>query len=349
MILNGLSGFAQEKKKTIAVLEFASTGNLSKKEAITLTKRFRDMLVQTNTFKVLERDKMDAILKEQDFILSDDCNSAECAVQVGQLLGVEKMITGDIGNVGNTWTIGLRMIDMSSGEIERTETLDFQGAIDGMLEVMRQAAYVFAGLKIPKGKSMVYFKDNTLESAPTPSKPQGRFKFSIFYGPPWIKSMLNLNKWPDEHPNNEIILGGHLGGSIGYMITPNSKVSIEYNYFIYIQDTTATGYKNRIWQSHPSVNSLGINLSYYFASTSFKPYIQAGFGYCKFKEGRTDVDLDNISGIYISPAFGLDVRLFRYIDIQMVGRTNFMKPFSPFSVHCGVVFSMGNPFPETKK
>ena len=163
LIFIAMTGIAQEKKKTIAVLEFASSGDMNKKEIITLTKRFRDMLVQTDVFNVLERDKMDNILKEQDFILSDNCNSAECAVEVGQLLGVEAMITGDIGIVGDTWTISMRMVDMTTGKIEKTETMDYQGKIDGILDVMRQIAFVFAGKEPPKSKTTLIIQTGESE------------------------------------------------------------------------------------------------------------------------------------------------------------------------------------------
>jgi TolB-like protein len=375
LICIAITGFAQEKKKTIAVLEFASTGDISKKEVITLTKRFRDMLVQTNSFKVLERDKMDAILKEQDFILSDDCNSAECAVQVGQLLGVEKMITGDIGNVGNTWTIGLRMIDMSSGEIERTETLDFQGAIDGMLEVMRQAAYVFAGLQIPKGKSVFYFKDNSLKSASTPSHLHGRIRIGIHTEPGfWLNSngrtawLLNTKTWKAKNPDRKMDFNAHLGVSIGYMFTPRLKMGVEVSILEYIYDTTANGnWSNKSpYLAHPATHTMGINFSYFLTPNTtnvFKPYIQARIGYYIFENKMDDLDygsgspieteaiksLPNRTGIFFSPALGMDIRLFRHLNFQIMARAQFMKPFNTLVMVAGFEFCMGKPFPETKK
>ncbi len=69
--------FAQtQKKKTIAVLNFVNSGGVDKNEISILTDRFNNYLVNTNVYKVLEREKMDAILKEQDFTMSDNCNAA---------------------------------------------------------------------------------------------------------------------------------------------------------------------------------------------------------------------------------------------------------------------------------
>ncbi|KAB2880877.1 PEGA domain-containing protein [bacterium] len=134
------------QKKTVGVLELKNTGGITSNESSALTNRFRAMLVQTESFVVLERDKMNEILKEQDFISSDNCNTAECAVQIGQLLGVEKMIGGDIGKVGNTYTIDMRIVDVKTGAIEKSVSNDFKGEVDGLLNLMNEVSGVFAGI-----------------------------------------------------------------------------------------------------------------------------------------------------------------------------------------------------------
>ncbi len=56
-----------------------------------LSDRLRVELVNTGEFQVLERERMDLILREQGFQQSG-CVATECAVEIGQLLGTEKMI-----------------------------------------------------------------------------------------------------------------------------------------------------------------------------------------------------------------------------------------------------------------
>lgn len=135
---------AQQKKTTVAVLEFQSGGTLEKSEAYTLSNRFRALLVTTRTFQVIEREKMNEILKAQDYNISDACNTAECAVQVGQLLGVESMIAGDIGKLGETYTIDLRMIDVQTGGLIQSQSQNHKGKIDGLLDVMQTMANALA-------------------------------------------------------------------------------------------------------------------------------------------------------------------------------------------------------------
>lgn len=140
--------YSQEKKKTVAVLEFSSSSaEVGRGELTTLANRFRTILVKTDAFDVLERQKMSDILKEQDFTLSDNCNSAECAVQVGQLLGVELMIAGDVGKLGDTYSIDLRLISVTTGKIIQTEGQNYEGKIDGLFDPLTTIANSFAGVK----------------------------------------------------------------------------------------------------------------------------------------------------------------------------------------------------------
>lgn len=165
------TAYTQAKKVSVAVLDFQTTGGLTPQEVATLANRFRGILVQTQVFDVVEREKMNDILKAQDFNLSDQCNSAECAVQVGQLLGVTQMIAGDLGKLGSTYTIDLRLIDVESGKILQSKTQDYKGEIDGMLDVMKVIANSFAGKTLTeskeKGKKKKEEKIATEEKAST--------------------------------------------------------------------------------------------------------------------------------------------------------------------------------------
>ncbi len=141
---------AQQTKRTAAVWEFKNTGGIDKNEISTLTNRFRNYLVSTNFYKVLEREKMEAILKEQDFTMTDNCNSAECAVEVGKLLGVERMVAGEVGKMGQVYTIDVRIIDVSTGEILKTQSQNHKGGKEGLLDVMEAMAYTMVGKTAPK-------------------------------------------------------------------------------------------------------------------------------------------------------------------------------------------------------
>ena len=133
-------GMGQEKQ-TLAILDFDGLG-ISQQEAQLLTNRLRTILVQMEVYNVIERGQMEQILQEQNFQLTG-CTSQECAVEVGQLLGAQRMMIGSIGKIGQTFTVDLRIIDVETSAIDKSASYDIRGEIDqmlteGMMEVARR-------------------------------------------------------------------------------------------------------------------------------------------------------------------------------------------------------------------
>lgn len=147
ILLLGISiGFADQERKNIAVIDLESRGGLTKEEAGALTDRLRSLLVRTNAFNVVDRGKMQDILKEQGFQLSG-CTSAECAVEAGKILGVEEMVSGTIGRVGKLYTLDIILIDVETSRIIKSLTRDYSGEIEGLVGLMKSIADELAGVK----------------------------------------------------------------------------------------------------------------------------------------------------------------------------------------------------------
>ncbi|MFA4907871.1 MAG: PEGA domain-containing protein [archaeon] len=121
-----------DEQLNIAVLDFEGIG-ISEPESRTLTNRLRTILSGYPQYQLIERGKMDEILKEQSFQLSG-CTSNECVVEIGRLLSVEQMIAGSFGLVGQTYTIDMRIIDIESGKVVKTSQINLRGKIDDVLE-----------------------------------------------------------------------------------------------------------------------------------------------------------------------------------------------------------------------
>ena len=138
---------AQSRSKmSIAVLELDDQG-ISAAEAGSLTERLRSELFKTGMFEVLERAKMEEVLKEQGFQQTGACATTECAVEVGRLIGVERMVAGSVGKVGATFSVDIRTINVETGAIMKASTRDFTGRIDDLLRrLMPEVARELAGL-----------------------------------------------------------------------------------------------------------------------------------------------------------------------------------------------------------
>ena len=142
-----LIGQTTEGKTTIAVLEFEGRG-INQMEAATLTDRMMSELVNTNAVIMVERNQMDEILSEQGFQQSG-CTSSECAAEVGALLGVQNMVSGAFGKLGNSYTIDAKMFSVETGATVRAVTKTYKGEVDGLLNVISVVAWELVGLTPP--------------------------------------------------------------------------------------------------------------------------------------------------------------------------------------------------------
>tara|TARA_B100000927_G_scaffold284346_1_gene273125 strand:+ start:86 stop:775 length:690 start_codon:yes stop_codon:yes gene_type:complete len=139
-----------EGKQTVALLEFEGRG-ISQLEAKTLTDRLMSEMVNTDAVIMVERNQMDEILNEQGFQQSG-CTSSECAAEVGALLGVQNMVSGSFGKLGNSYTIDAKMFSVETGATIRTVSKTYKGPVDNLLTVIEVVGWEIVGLKAPQDK-----------------------------------------------------------------------------------------------------------------------------------------------------------------------------------------------------
>ena len=137
----------KEGKSTAAVLDFEGSG-ITIQEAQVLTQRLGSELVQTKALIMVERNQMSEIMQEQG-IQQSGCTSQECAAEIGNILGVKKMITGSFGKIGDAYTIEARIFSVESGQTEKTVSKTYKGEVDGLLPQIRIVAWELVGLDPP--------------------------------------------------------------------------------------------------------------------------------------------------------------------------------------------------------
>ena len=145
-----ITGFAwtQDARPTIAILDFEGQG-ISVQEVQTLTERMRSEIGSTNAVRLIERKAIESIMAEQGLAQSG-CVSDECAAEVGQLLGVQFMINGTIGKLGDSYTIDVKMFSVETGATERSVNATHEGEISGLLTEMQILAWEIVGLQAPQ-------------------------------------------------------------------------------------------------------------------------------------------------------------------------------------------------------
>jgi len=138
---------AQAGKPTVAILDFEGQG-VSDGEVQTLSERMRTEIGNTNAVRLIERKAVEKIMQEQG-LQQSGCTSDECAAEVGQLLGVQFMISGSIGKMGKSYTIDCKMFSVETGETVRSKNATHDGDISGLLTEMQILAWEIVGLQAP--------------------------------------------------------------------------------------------------------------------------------------------------------------------------------------------------------
>ena len=138
----------ETEKPTVAVMDFEGRG-ISMMEAQTLTDRFMTAMANTERVQLVDRATMGDVLNEQGYS-SSECTSDECASEVGAMLGVQLMINGSIGKIGNTYTIDAKMFSVATGAAESMKNLSYQGEVDGLITEMEVLSWEILGLQVPK-------------------------------------------------------------------------------------------------------------------------------------------------------------------------------------------------------
>ncbi len=113
------AGYAEEEKKLrLAVIGFSIKGQeLNVPDLDTIIQEWlTTFLVQSGSFEVVERQELEKVLQEQSLGQTGILN-AESASQVGQILGVNILITGTLIYFEDTFEINARLIDSTNGSI----------------------------------------------------------------------------------------------------------------------------------------------------------------------------------------------------------------------------------------
>jgi hypothetical protein len=154
---------AGNRANTVAVLSFTG-GGIDPKDLATVTNRFESELLATDSFKVVERRNIDRILQEQGFQASGACDNAECSVEIGQVLSVQGILTGELSKVGKTWSLSVKRTDVGSGQTMFSHVLDIQGGLEDVLRGgCSEMAQIASGRKKPSSdRTILVAKKNSV-------------------------------------------------------------------------------------------------------------------------------------------------------------------------------------------
>lgn len=117
-----LNAQSEISKPSIAILELDADG--MNQDAMLLTDLCRSNLYQIGQFTVMDKYDIDYLLKDKDVDL-ENCYGSICLSNVGKVLNVDKMLSGNIQRFPKKFTIRLRLIDVNNQIVEKDQVIDF--------------------------------------------------------------------------------------------------------------------------------------------------------------------------------------------------------------------------------
>ena len=102
----------------VAILDF-KPNNVSAGDAAVVSDFVRSAFVKSGVYTVVDKAGMDRILAEQAF-QQTGCTDSDCAVKLGKLLNVGKMVVGNYSMAGSVRFLTASLVAVETGEIERT-------------------------------------------------------------------------------------------------------------------------------------------------------------------------------------------------------------------------------------
>jgi hypothetical protein len=115
-------GQTQGGPATVAIAEVTSRGNAGGDLASEVNDALTDQLVGDGRFRVVERQQLAKVMKEQ-VLAQSGATSDEVQVKVAQLVGARWIVLGTVGTKARSYVVSLRALDSTSAQVAFSESL----------------------------------------------------------------------------------------------------------------------------------------------------------------------------------------------------------------------------------
>ena len=111
----------------LAVLDLEAK-NTSTTDASILSDFLQESLVKHTPYQVIEREKIQIVLKEQQFQISG-CTD-ESIIRIGKLMGADKILIGSLSHLETKYHLSIRIVCIASGKIEFADSISVSSLHD---------------------------------------------------------------------------------------------------------------------------------------------------------------------------------------------------------------------------
>ncbi len=115
---------AAAKVQIVAVADLRPVG-LSSDDAETISEMLRSAIVNSGSFRVLDRENMERILEEQQIEMSGvtECATGDCASKIGKMLNVDKIIVGSVSRLDGSYVLTAHLVNVTTSEIVASKSM----------------------------------------------------------------------------------------------------------------------------------------------------------------------------------------------------------------------------------
>ncbi len=160
-----VSAVATERTQSVAVLELKATG-LDTNVAKNLTEILTAEAGKIPGYKVIGQSEIKDMVGFEIEKQQMGCDDASCYAQLGGALGVDLLVTGSVGTVGETFVVNARLIDITKAQTKNRVAESIAGRVELLPDHMRIVAWRLLGKDVPKEITDAYEATRTRLAAP---------------------------------------------------------------------------------------------------------------------------------------------------------------------------------------
>ncbi len=116
-------------KTRVAVVNLSAKTGIAETTAATITDLLSGELVALKKFDMVDRANMDKVLKEQS-LQNTGCTEQACAVKLGNILNVQKLVVGTVSKLGDNIIISISFVDVEKSHIDMSEKVTAESEND---------------------------------------------------------------------------------------------------------------------------------------------------------------------------------------------------------------------------
>ncbi len=168
--LVSLSRLALAEGTKVAVLEIKSTG-IEEMVTKNLSELFTAEAGRVPGYKVIGHQEIQDMVGFEIQKQTMGCNEASCFAELGGALGVDLIVSGSIGKVGETFVVSLRLIDIKRTETKNRVSESLAGRVELLPDYVRVAAWRLFNQPVPADVTAAYEATKTRldkQDAPPP-------------------------------------------------------------------------------------------------------------------------------------------------------------------------------------